>query len=266
MNPSLGQWMTPEWVAQELVGTYFRHLSMFDSVIEPSCGTGAFLSALPDYVPAIGVEIDPALAAIAIESTGRQIIVGDFTQVELPRATAIIGNPPFKLSAVTAFLQRAFELLPDDGQVGFILPAHTFQTAATTVRMAERWHIEQVAIPRNVFPRISMPCCFARFTKGKRGLIGFALFHEVHAVNRLQRRYRALLAQGERSAWSAVTRAAVEQLGGEATLAEIYREVEGHRPTQNTFWREKVRQQLQRLAVRVAPGIWRIDEPEALAA
>lgn len=256
MKPELGQWMTPDWMAEELVGAYFGDLAMFDTVIEPSCGQGAFLRAMPANVRAIGVEIDPVLAAQAVATTGREVIVGDFTAVDLPQATAVIGNPPFKVATVEAFLARAFQLLPDDGRVGFILPAYTFQTTSTTLRMAERWHIEQAAIPREFFPGISMPVCFARFTKGRRGLIGFALYHEAGAVKRLQRRYRALLAQGETSAWAAVTRAALEQLGGSATLAQLYREVEGSRPTSNRFWQAKVRQQVQRLATRVGPATW----------
>ncbi|WP_220493671.1 hypothetical protein, partial [Klebsiella pneumoniae] len=53
-----------------------------------------------------------------------------------------------------------------------------------------------------------------------------------------------------------VTRAAVEALGGEASLTEIYREIEGARPTANRYWREKVRQQLQRVGRRVGPARW----------
>ncbi|WP_268597968.1 hypothetical protein, partial [Escherichia coli] len=92
------------------------------------------------------------------------------------------------------------------------------QTASTVDSWARRWGIDQQMMPRNVFPRLAHPLCFARFKKGRRGLVGFALYHEAAAVARLQLRYRALLAQGERSVWAAVTRAAVEALGGEASL------------------------------------------------
>jgi hypothetical protein len=263
----LGQYMTPEWVAQALLERYYPGLGMCDQVLEPSCGEGAFLRALPDHVPALGVEIDPALAKRARESSGRQVIVGDFRMVDLPvRPTVLVGNPPFQLSVVLGFLQRAWELLPRDGEVGFILPAYTFQTASTVDAIATRWGIAQDMIPKNVFPRIQLPLCFARFTRGRHGLVGFALYHEAAAVQRLQARYRALLAQGERSAWAAVTRAAMEQLGGTAALDELYREIEGSRPTTNRYWQAKVRQTLQRIAYRVGPGRWSISTPEAAAA
>jgi hypothetical protein len=59
------QYMTPEWAASELVERFFPSLSADDFVLEPTCGRGAFLKAIPDEVPAVGVELDPALAAVA---------------------------------------------------------------------------------------------------------------------------------------------------------------------------------------------------------
>lgn len=259
-----GQFMTPDWAALELVDKYFGNLRSTDQVIEPSCGTGAFLRALPDFVPAIGVEIDPELAEVA-KRTGRKVIVGDFRMVDLPlRATAIVGNPPFQKKLIDAFLDRAWHLLEDEGRVGFILPSFTFQTASTIAKLNEHWSIRQDMLPRNLFGRLNYPVCFAVLTKGTtRGLVGFALYHEVVAVNRLQARYKALLEQGERSVWAAVVRAALEALGGKSDLSALYREIEGHRPTTNKFWREKVRQQLQLIAVRVAEGIWALPAEAA---
>lgn len=260
MNRALGQWFTPDWVAQALVDRYYPRLGLYDRVVEPSCGDGAFLRALPDQVHAIGVEIDPGLVEQAMASTGRMVVLGDFAEVDLPfQPTLVLGNPPFRQRTVQRFLDRAWRALPEDGEVGFILPAFVFQTAATVDAMAQRWCVRQDMLPRNLFPRLQAPLCFARLTKGpKRGLVGFALYHEAAAIQRLQRRYRDLLAQGERSAWVAVTRAALEQLGGCASLRDIYREVEGSRPTTNRYWQEKVRQTLQRIAYRTGPGIWAI--------
>lgn len=257
---NLGQFFTPNWVAEALVERYYPRLCIFDAVVEPSCGEGAFLRALPDSVPACGVEIDPELAARARRNTGRPVHVGDFRAIDVPlRPTLVLGNPPFKTSIISGFIDRAWELLPDEGNLGFILPAFALQYASTIDRLSSRWHLEQDMLPREIFPRLRHPLCFARLTKGpRRGLVGFALYHEMHAVNRLQKRYRALLDQGERSHWAAVTRAAVEALGGCADLPSIYREVEGNRPTSNRFWHAKVRQQLQRFGRRVGPGVWSI--------
>ena len=263
----LGQYMTPAWAADALVARYFHDLGARDRVLEPSCGRGAFLRAIPAHVAAFGVEIDPELAAVARRSSGRAVIVGDFRMVDIvDRPTAIIGNPPFSVAIIEDFLQRADALLDDDGRVGFILPAFTFQTCNTTLRIGERWRVRQDMLPRDLFPRLAHPLCFAVLTKGReRGLVNFALYHELAAVRRLQARYQQLLTDGEGSAWAAVTRAALEALGGRATLARIYAEIDGVRPTENRWWREKVRQQLQRLAVRVGAGEWALPQ-EAIAA
>ena len=263
----LCQHFTPDWAALELVERFFGDLDAGDMVIEPSCGRGAFLRALPASVPALGVEIDPDVAAEATRTSGRKVVVGDFRMVDLPQATAIIGNPPFSVDLVQQFLDRAWHLLPTDGRVGFILPCYVLQTASTVDRLAQHWSMRQHLIPRNLFGRINHPLCFVQLTKGiTRGLVGFALFGELHAVNQLQARYRQLLANGEGSVWTAVVRAALEVLDGRAQLQKIYREIEGHRPTSNTFWQAKVRQTLQRIAVRVGEATWALPERVEAAA
>lgn len=262
---ALGQYMTPDWVAIELIERYFPRE---ESYIEPSCGRGSFLRAFPSGTPAMGVEIDPEMARFARANSGRPVVVGDFRSVDLPiRPTAIIGNPPFKQSTVLGFLDRAWRLLPDEGRVGFILPCYILQTASTVTTLAERWSLRQDLLPRNIFGRLKHPLMFAVLTKSIRGrLYNFALFHEQRAVSLLQRRYRELLLQGERSVWAAVTRAALESLGGAGTLDQIYREVEGHRPTPNKFWQSKIRQTLQIIAVSHRRGHWALPQPSLFAA
>lgn len=265
----LGQYMTAPWAAEALIELHFADLSADDRVLEPSCGTGAFLNAIPDYVPAVGVEIDPALAALARRNTGREVILGDFRTAQLPfQPTAVIGNPPFAKDAILALLERSWELLPEEGRVGLIMPAFVLATPTTVDTLAQKWLLEQSMLPRTLWPRLQHPLCFAILRKGqRRGLIGFSLYHEAAAVRRIERRYRALLQAGEGSVWAAVTRAALEACGGRATLQQLYDEIEGHRPTANRFWQAKVRQMVQRIAVRVGPGQWQIaDAPREEAA
>lgn len=264
-NPELGQWFTPDWAARALVEHYFPNLGSSDFVVEPSCGRGAFLRALPADVPALGVEIDPKLARAAERLSGRPVVVGDFATCELPaRPTALVGNPPFTLTTIQRFLDRACELLPDEGRAGLLLPAYTFQTSLTVEKMARRWSIRQDAVPRDLFPGLSLPLCFAVFTKGaRRGLVNFALYHEQAAVRKLQKRYQQLLREGEGNVWAAVTRAALESLGGTATLQDLYQQIQGHQPTGNPFWKEKVRQMLRNQAVRVGPGRWSLNQAMA---
>ncbi len=261
-DAALGQWMTPAWAAEELVAHYFSDLAASDHVLEPSCGTGAFLAALPPGVPALGVEIDPKLAERARQSSGRPVIVGNFLTADIRLTpTAVIGNPPFQQSLVQAFLERAWDLLPVDGRVGFVLPCYVFQTASVVTRLSSKWGMRQDMLPRNVFKGLRLPLCFAQLTKGAgRGMIGFTLYHETDAVNGMRKRYRALLEGGEKSVWAAVITAAIEALGGEASLPEIYSEIDGNQPTATPFWREKVRQTLQRRATQRSRGRWALKE------
>lgn len=264
-NVLLGQWMTPAWAAQDIVGHYFADLTSRDQVIEPSCGIGRFLAALPAHVPAVGVEIDPKLAHLARVNTGREVIVGDFRTVDLPvKPTVLIGNPPFQLSVVEGFLDRAYDLLPQDGRVGLILPCYIFQTAGTVVRLNKKWGMRQDMLPRNLFPGLSKPLCFAMLTRGMgKGMVGFRLYHETQAIQQLAQRYQDLLNHGEGSVWYAVTHAALEKLGGEAKVASILAEVAGHQPTDNPHWAAKVRQTLQRRMVSTRRGWWKLPEPLA---
>lgn len=240
--------MTPLWVSEALIERYFSRLDAADLVVEPSCGAGGFLFGLPLTVPAIGVEIDPLMAARARRNTGREIIAGDFRTVELQvRPTAIIGNPPFRADVFDGFLDRAFDLLPDGGRAGFILPNYMFQTAARVVRYSDRWSLQQEMLPRSAFhSRMKTPLIFAVFGKDRRRvLIGFALYGEAADAQGLQAPYRELMAMTEGSLWRAVCRLALERLGGEAALAQIYGELEQNRPTRTQFWREKIRQTLR---------------------
>src|SRR3546814_9324930 len=51
-NAALSQFFTPFWVAEELVHDALRNLGTDIHIAEPSCGTGAFLAAIPKTCPA----------------------------------------------------------------------------------------------------------------------------------------------------------------------------------------------------------------------
>lgn len=263
----LGQYQTPRWAAEAIIDRYFPNLGLFDLVLEPSCGDGRFLQSLPAHVPAIGVEIDPALAADAARNTGRRILVGDFRSIDIDFApTTVLGNPPFKHDVISAFLDRAHQLLPDEGRAGFLLPAYYFQTASRVDALARRWSIAQEMVPRNIYPRLRLPLCFAMFRKGRRReLVGFALYGQTHAVHNLGAPFRELLNQPARSVWARVVLEALTRLGGEATLEALYDAIAGNRPTPNRWWQAKVRQVVQERCRRVGPGRWAIPQQEPLA-
>lgn len=247
----LCQWFTPLWVAEALVERHFPRLDSSDVVLDPCCGPGAFLLAVPSEVPAVGVEIDPALAEQARRETGRHIVVGDFREADvgvLP--TVIIGNPPFHGATIDAFLSRARGLLPEGGRAGFILPCYALRTAGRVAELLESWSILGEMIPRSAFNyRMRESLMFAVFSRDRRRtIVGFALYEEEADRLGMARPYRELVRRGAK--WVDVCRLALERLGGEADLPAIYRELERNRPGRSRFWREKIRQTLRLYAAQ----------------
>lgn len=262
MNAALHQWFTPAWVCEAIIDRHYSRLDMADTVLEPSCGDGRFLLALPDEVNAIGVEIDPVLAQVARELTGRTVITGDFLTADIPGPiTHVIGNPPFDARLIHGFLDRAHGLLEDGGSCGLLLPAYVLQTSSKVMSMNRQWSISQELMPRNIFPRLRLPLVFAMFRKDRvRELVGFFLYREAADVSGMPADLReALLRPVSRSVWRAAVRAAFARIGAtSASLDQLYGAVE--KPRRNYFWREKVRQVLQTYPEfqRAGAGQWAV--------
>ena len=259
-NPDLGQWMTPAWAAEAIVAHALPDLPAKAVVLEPSCGIGRFLNALPQGIRALGVEIDPRLADIARGTSGAEVITGDFRTVELPVKTvdAIIGNPPFQMDVLDGMLNRAKTLLEDGSSMTLILPAFSFQTTTRVLRWNRDWSISQDMLPRTIFPGIKLPLVLARFVRDPAPrLSGFLLYHETREIEEMPSVYRKALSEG-RSGWKAVVEEALKHLGGEATISEVYAEIAPRRPTKTKHWREKVRQQLGAHFVRTNKATYRL--------
>lgn len=272
LQQQLHQWFTPSWAAEGIVEEAFGWLQPGDRVAEPSCGDGAFLCALPGSLDVVGVEIDPVQAERARRASGRHVIVGDFLEVpaqDLGRVQAVIGNPPFQSDTVAAFLRKSHEILEEGGQAGFILPAYILQTSSSVERIHSLFSIRQAMIPRNLFPGLSLPLCFATFTKERqRRLHGFMLYREAQEIAAIDKRWKQAVATGRdcRGVWFPVVREILQALGGSADLEQIYGSIQTMRPTPNPHWRAKVRQVLQRHASafeRTAPGQYQLREAVA---
>ncbi|MBM3105794.1 class I SAM-dependent methyltransferase [Pseudomonas sp. V1] len=257
------QYPTPAWAAAAIVRKNFPHLSANDFVVEPTCGPGRFLQALPQFVPALGIEIDPRLAQIARELTGRRVITGDFFEVKIEeRPTLVLGNPPFETKFIDKLLDRSYELLVDNGRCAMILPCFALQTASRICRYNERWAIEQEMIPRNIYSGLQYPLAFVTFTKDKQRLmVGFSLYQELSYLQSLPRDVQEAMKQGP-ATWRSVVADALDMFGGEADLRQIYDYVADRRPTANPNWKEQVRKVCQQTARNV--GRARYAKPEQL--
>ncbi|MEQ9223976.1 MAG: methionine biosynthesis protein MetW [Salinisphaeraceae bacterium] len=260
----LNQYLTPAWLAEAIIARYFPALGPGDVVLEPGCGDGSFLSALPEGVRGVGIEIDPVMAARAAANSGHQVICGDIRTASFPGAvTAVIGNPPFNLDVVDVILERSLEVLPMAGQAGFVLPAYAFQTPSRVLRYNRDWTIQADHLPRTVFRGLQTPLVFAMFTRDRQPrLIGFSFYLETAAVKALRAEYREILEQARGSVWRTAVVEAMINLGGEASLEMLYSEIAGSRPTSTAFWREKVRQVIQGIGERI--GVGRYALPKSL--
>jgi len=242
------QFFTPVWAAELLFAAHFSNLTDKDTVWEPSCGKGSWLNAIPEQIPAIGSDIDPLMVQASQKNTSRKIYNGDFRDImfeEMNRITAICGNPPFILKIFEEFMQRCENILPLGNKAGFIIPAYFVQTSQTTKRLGTRWDISQEILPRDLFQGeglLSKPIIFASFIRNNSPqLFGFRLFHELVDVKNLREEVREILNKGNGSVWRQALIKVMRDSGGKATLDQIYKNMQGKRPTENPFWKEQVR-------------------------
>ncbi len=103
----LGQWFTPQPVADLALALALRGVSSEAKVLDPSCGDGVFLRRAAGMgIPAsrlYGVDIDArAIAAAEAALPGATLVHGDFFDAaRLPgaasfrRVDVIVGNPPY---------------------------------------------------------------------------------------------------------------------------------------------------------------------------
>lgn len=98
-----GQFATPAALARQIVTDAIGRVSNPQSFLEPSCGTGAFISAVRELCPAIsieGIEKDPSVFEIADgiwSDDCTKIINGDFFELfkDSNKYDLLITNPPY---------------------------------------------------------------------------------------------------------------------------------------------------------------------------
>ncbi len=255
----LGQYFTPAWAAEILAEKTLRDVPAGSVVVDPTCGDGAWLAAIPSHFRRVGYEIDPHVAARAQAIEGVEVICADFLSSPVTCEPQVyIGNPPFQSALIEKVIAKCFETLPRDGLTAMILPAYVFQAASTVLRICDRWRVEVELIPKTIFPRLTTPLLYVTMRKSeRRELIGFALYEEVHSVNGMKSSAQRRLSESRRGTWRTVVSEAIDRMGGTVSLEALYASLEGNRPTDNRFWKDKVRQQVQMLCVPVSRGVWK---------
>lgn len=260
LNESLDQYFTPVWAAERIIAHYYHDLTASDVVFDVGCGDGRLLMNIPRHVKAYGFEIDPNLVQAARANSGRDVIQGCFTTAPFPeRPTVCVGNPPYDMNLVNQFLDRVHDEMDYGGRVGLLLPVYFFQTADTVCTYMEKWSLKYDLMPRNMFHNMSKPVMFAHFLKERlRHSVGFFLYDETSDMRSLSSKYRFLFLGNASSThlWGEVIDKALVALGGVATTDQLYREIEGKRPTKTNHWKAQIRKVLQQFYQKVGPATY----------
>lgn len=116
---------TPQNVAEKMISDIWFQDG--NRVLEPSCGTGALLDALPRNIHAAGIEVNPDRARIA-KAKGYAVTVANFLEIPAPNSDNhkfdhVVMNPPFYGTHYAKHIAHAIKFLKPDGRLVAILPA-----------------------------------------------------------------------------------------------------------------------------------------------
>lgn len=139
-----------------------------DVVIEAGTGAGAGLMCLATRVPGlvgVGVEIDPAMAELARENLlanelGRlTILTGDVTEIELPRVSHVMANPPWHDPRSTASPLARRRVAKQEG-------AGVEAWVAALARALVEGGSMTLIVPPNLAARVGLACAAAGLCDG----------------------------------------------------------------------------------------------------
>ncbi|PQV53383.1 Eco57I restriction-modification methylase domain-containing protein [Paraburkholderia sp. BL21I4N1] len=135
-NPQLAQRLFDELIAEHLGDRWSGEVRW----LEPSCGTGAFLSLLPP--DALGVDLDPKCpGAVQADFLSWTPPAGD------DRPLVVVGNPPFKHDV--AFFNRCAELRAE--RIAFIVP-RSWQKPSVQNQLDRAFHLaHEEVLPLDAF-------------------------------------------------------------------------------------------------------------------
>ena len=224
-----GQFFTPRHVVEFVVRALAPKAR--DVVVDPACGSGAFLAHARAMaaVKTFGSDVDPRairVARLVALSQGRDpatVVRADGLRgAKLPKANVVATNPPFAGRAQAdgfeiarlvrtperdlLFLERAIDLLRPGGRLGIVLPYN--KAAGAAFAGVRRWLVERarvyavVGLPRETFLPHTSQRTFVLFAKRR------APFEKADA------RERAMFAISERAGKDAAGQPVARADGG----------------------------------------------------
>ena len=189
-----GQFFTPRPVVDFVIDMLGPRAN--EVVIDPACGSGAFLAhaRANARVETYGCDVDrravrvARLLAVAQGRDPEHILLGDGLHRELPKAQVVATNPPFAGRAPSdgfevgslvrtperdvLFLERALDLLEPGGRLGIVLPYN--KAAGTAFAKLRRWLLEKarvlavIGLPQETFEPHTTQRTFVMFAQKRK--------------------------------------------------------------------------------------------------
>lgn len=136
-------------------------LSIYDTIVEPSAGNGAFSNEIENCI------------AFDVEPENDNIIKQDFLKVDIIKSSGrilFVGNPPFgeRGSLAKKFIKKCIEL--NAYTIAFILP-NTFRKYNNQKMFDDTWYLHKIINISEIFllenEEIRIPCSFFVWSKEK---------------------------------------------------------------------------------------------------
>jgi hypothetical protein len=158
----MDQFYTKQEVAKECYQELKDQIDLdsFDTILEPSAGTGSFFQLIPEH-QRMGIDLEPKYPGIVQQ---------DFLQfhVEPNKRYCVVGNPPFgKVSSLAVKFFNHAATFAD--VIAFIIP-RTFKRVSVQNRLHLNFHLmynKDLPIKPCCFsPAMSAKCCFQIWSRG----------------------------------------------------------------------------------------------------
>jgi adenine-specific DNA-methyltransferase len=183
---SLGQYFTSNINLLDKLYQFVKNTG--GTILEPSYGQGHIIKYFRDKRVTrdfLGIEIDDTLEPLEGLCDNTTIVNEDFLKYDIQeRFTTIVGNPPyFKLktnpnsksilkvtNAYVAFIEKAYELLAENGELVFVIPSDFFKlTSAKKLKelMINNGSFTDIYHPHdeNLFDKASQDVIIFRYQK-----------------------------------------------------------------------------------------------------
>lgn len=171
---------TPTDVCDRLVNLAGIGADFNGTILEPSAGRGAIISAVHKIIPNTIVdvcELMPENREYLKTLSNISFVGDDFLKADLKKYDCIVANPPFAKNQDIKHVERMYSLLKPNGVLVAIVSTH-WKTSTNKVETAFRkwvkeYAVELIELERNVFEKTSVPTIILKFVKSQKSVVDY---------------------------------------------------------------------------------------------